>query len=135
MDPTSAAGLAAKGEMRILFNFNDEISNFLQYAIFASNDFQAQHPDALKAFMAAWYETIQYAKDHKDETVKAISAAINVPPDVVAETYDRATAGYPTSGKFDQAMLDNMKESFVTAGFVDSAPDMSTLYTEQFLPQ
>lgn len=135
MDPTSAAGLEKKGEMRVLFDFNDVVDNFLQYGIFATDDFQKNHPDALKALLAAWYETIQYAKDHKDETIKSISAAINVPVEAVTATYDRQISKYPTSGKFDSAMVAKMKDVFLTAGFLEGDPDISTLYTEQYLPQ
>jgi NitT/TauT family transport system substrate-binding protein len=134
MDPTVAMGLEAKGEMRTLLDFNDVLTNFLMYAVYATDDFQAQHPDTLKKFMAAWYETIKYAQDHKDETVKAIAAATNVDPEFVAKTYDQQVPKYSTTGRFDPAVIDYMKQAFVTATFVDTPPDLSKAYTEAFLP-
>lgn len=135
MDPTVAMGLEAKGDMRILVDFNDVISNFLMYAVYATDDFQAKHPDTLKKFMAAWYDTIKYAQAHRDETVKAIAAATNVPEEFVGKTYDQQVAKYSTTGKFDPAVIDYMKQAFVTATYVSAPPDLSKAYSEEFLPQ
>jgi NitT/TauT family transport system substrate-binding protein len=135
MDGTRAAGLQAKGEVRIVFDFNKAISNYLMYAIYASNAFAAQHPAALKDFLAAWYDTIAYAQSHRAETVKTIAATIHAPAKFAEMTYDKEVHAFSTTGTFPPAVIDYMSRAFVIAGFVKTPPDLSKTYTENFLPK
>jgi NitT/TauT family transport system substrate-binding protein len=135
VDSTNAAEMAAKGEMRIAFDFNKAVSNYLMYAVYANNGFAAQHPAALKDFLAAWYDTIAYAQSHRAETVKTIAAAIHVPAEFVGKTYDTEVPALSATGRFPPAVIETMKNAFVTVGFVKAPPDLSTTYSEAFLPK
>jgi hypothetical protein len=41
---------------------------------------------------------------------------------------------FSADGKFEPKALATLRRSFVELGLLDSEPDMSTLYTERYLP-
>jgi NitT/TauT family transport system substrate-binding protein len=49
-----------------IFSFADFVDPFLAHAIFATNDLAAKNPDAVRRFLAGWFETVAWAKSHKD---------------------------------------------------------------------
>src|SRR5580704_15071131 len=64
------------GNGRVLVKFGDYFPDFTTSCIYASNALIESKPDALKAFLAGWFETIAYMRDHRqtsiDTTIKLI---------------------------------------------------------------
>jgi hypothetical protein len=60
---------------------------------------------------------------------------MNTPPDVTSKIYDKLMPMFSRDGKFDQKALAVLRKSFVELGTLDKEPDMSTTYTEEFLPK
>jgi NitT/TauT family transport system substrate-binding protein len=58
------------GKGKILLSFGDIVDPFIAHVIYATNGMIAQHPDTIRRFLAAWYETVAYAQTHKAETIK-----------------------------------------------------------------
>jgi len=56
-------------------------------------------------------------------------------PDIAAKVYDQVMSEFSDTGKFDPKALAVLQRSFVEMGTLSSAPDMSKLYTEAFLPK
>jgi NitT/TauT family transport system substrate-binding protein len=103
--------------------------------VFATKKAIADQPEALRAFLAAWLETIDYMRNHKDETVKAESALTGFSPAVMAKEFDLNIPGFKRDCKFDPESLENLKSSFVELKLLKTPPDMSKLYTDAFMPK
>jgi NitT/TauT family transport system substrate-binding protein len=104
--------------------------------VYASQQLMTTDPDALRAFLAAWLETTAYINDssHKAEIVKIESAFTTYPEALVAREYDIDLGMFTKDCRFDDESLEALKQSFVDLKLLDSPPDMSKLYTHEFLP-
>jgi ABC-type nitrate/sulfonate/bicarbonate transport system substrate-binding protein len=102
---------------------------------FATNGLIQQHPDEVRGFNAGWFQSVAWMRGHKDETVKIIAPVMHQTPDIAAKVYDQVMSEFSDTGKFDPQALAVLQRSFVEMGTLSSAPDMSKLYTEAFLPK
>src|SRR5215469_3089924 len=57
------------GDGRILVKYGERIKDFHVHIVYASNALIASNPAGLKAFLAGWFETIAYMRDHRAETI------------------------------------------------------------------
>jgi NitT/TauT family transport system substrate-binding protein len=92
-------------------------------------------PGAIRTFLTAWLETARYIQTHKAETVKMESRIDQLPESVVSKDYDLTIGMFTSDCKFDPEALATLKRGFVELKFLDTPPDMSKLYTEEFLPR
>jgi ABC-type nitrate/sulfonate/bicarbonate transport system substrate-binding protein len=131
-----AAGyrLEEEGIGKILYRFGDIAPHFIMHVIYARRAFIADDPDAVRRFLAGWFETIAYMHKHKDETVKIAAPIIGVSPKLAARAYDELMPTFSDDGKFDPEALKVLARSYVEMGLLPTEPDMSKLITEQFLP-
>ena len=83
----------------------------------------------------AWIETVDYIRAHKAEAVKIESGITGFPESVMAKDYDLTIGMFTKACEFDAESLATLKRSFVDLKLLPSPPDMSKLYTEQFLPK
>jgi NitT/TauT family transport system substrate-binding protein len=104
-------------------------------ALFASNRLIASNPDAIRAFIAGWIETVDYMRAHKAETVKIESALNHFDENVMSREYDLVLGMYTKDCRFDAESLATLKRSFAEMKLVETEPDMSKLYTEAYLPK
>lgn len=131
----SALVMQKEGRVRILVKAGSEITNFISNVIYASQPMMTEHPDELRRFLAAWFETIQYMRGHKDETIRLTQPATNLPPDIASKVYDLEMPAMSTTGRFDEKALAATMQSFLDVGVLDKLPDNpKALYTEEFLP-
>jgi ABC-type nitrate/sulfonate/bicarbonate transport system substrate-binding protein len=127
--------LEEEGSGRILVRFGDRIKDFHVHVAFASAALMRKNPDAVRAFLAGWFETIRYMREHKDPTVEIAARIAGVSPAVAAKNYDALMPIFNTTGRFNPKALETLGGSFVEMGLLAEKPDMSKLYTEQFLPK
>ena len=120
---------------RLLAPVSTYEGNVASGALFASNDLIAKHPDALRAFLAGWIETVDYMSTHKPETVKIEMGITHFSEPVMSREYDFVIGMYVKDCRFDAESLATLKSSFVDLKLLDSEPDMSKLYTEAYLPK
>jgi len=131
-----ARPLVEKGDMRIVASFGELIPDFHNQIIFAANDFIEKQPDALRSFLTAWYETVQYMRDHRDEVVSAYAKDMQISEEDAAYVYDAlmATDYMSLDGRFNETAIKLMDEMFVQYGQTEK-PFPSDQYTnEQYLP-
>jgi ABC-type nitrate/sulfonate/bicarbonate transport system substrate-binding protein len=133
-DIGSATHLEQDGIGRILMSFGTIAPNFINHITYATNDEMDKRPDQLRAFMAAWFETIAWMRKNKDETDQIVQPVMHQPPDVVSRAYDVVMPSFSDTGKFEEKALAVLRRSFVQMNLLPSEPDMSKLYTEKFLP-
>jgi NitT/TauT family transport system substrate-binding protein len=123
------------GNGRVLLKYGDYFKDFVSSCIYASDNLIQSKPDALRAFLAGWYQTIVYMFDHKQATIDITVKQIGVSPGVAAAIYDDTMPVMTLDGHFDAKALDLLASSFVDMHLLPEKPDMSKLYTEAFLPK
>ena len=122
------------GSGRVLLQFGDRIKTFHIYVLYARRAFAEQSPQAVRAFLAAWFETIAYMRAHRDQTIDIVRRTAEVSPGVARRDYDELIGMFNPTGRFDPKALDVLARSFVEMGSLPQAPDMRTLITEKYLP-
>jgi NitT/TauT family transport system substrate-binding protein len=127
--------LVEEGVGRILVRFGERIPAFHVHVMYARTGFLDANPDAVRRFVAGWFESVQYMREHRDATIAAAMRIAEVSKSVAAANYDEIMPIYNPTGRFDPAALDVLSRSFVEMGSLPAKPDMGTLYTEQFLPR
>jgi ABC-type nitrate/sulfonate/bicarbonate transport system substrate-binding protein len=127
--------MADKGQGHILVMFGDSVHPFLAHAIFATNATIAQHPDQLRRFLKAWFETIQFSKTHKAEAILYSQKVTHLSDANAEEVYLNETPMFSTDGRFDLEAVEIVKKSLIDMGQTDAMPPNDQLFTEEFLPQ
>ena len=122
-------------EGRLLAPVSSYEGNVASGALFASNRLIASNPDAIRSFIAAWIETVDYMQANKAETVKITSAINHFSESVMSREYDLTIGMHTKDCRFDAESLATLKRSFVEMKLVEGEPDMAQLYTEAYLPK
>jgi ABC-type nitrate/sulfonate/bicarbonate transport system substrate-binding protein len=126
--------LEGEGKVRILANAGQEITNFIANIVYASDEMMAKHPETLKKFLAGYFETIRYMKDHKAETIKITQPATQLPDAIASKGYDLEMPTFFNDGHFDRKKLAAVQQSLVDLKLIDHAFPEDQLITEKFLP-
>jgi len=134
MDIGNAFDLEKRGEGRVLVRFTD-IDDFHIHVIFATNKLIAERGDAIRKFLAGWFDTIAFMRRNKAETVKIAAEVTGKDEDINGRVYDELMPMFSDTGKFNPAALETLRKSYVELKLLPSEPDMSQLYTEAFLPK
>jgi NitT/TauT family transport system substrate-binding protein len=134
--PTSLAfQMAEQNAGRLVLPVSDYEGNLSAGTIFASRRLIASNPDLIRRFLAGWFETVDFMRHNKDETVRIATGMTGFSPSVQGREYDLTMKMFSDDGKFDAESLATLKRSFADLKLLDAPPDMATLYTEEFLPK
>lgn len=134
IDVATAYKLEEDGVGRIVVHFGDIVKDFHIHVIFASNKIMAAHPDQVREFLAGWFDTIAFMQENKAEAVRIGAKVGKVSEEIESKVYDEIMPTFSTDGKFNPKALAVLASSFVELGSLPAEPDMSKLYTEEFLP-
>jgi ABC-type nitrate/sulfonate/bicarbonate transport system substrate-binding protein len=132
--PGLAFELENQGEGRLLALGSDYVRDFMVHGIYASNAFIAQHPDAVKRFLAAWFETVAFMRAHRAETVAVMTKVTGEGETIAGKEYDLEMPMFSSDGRFQPAAMAKLASSFTELKMLDGPVDLSKFYTEQFLP-
>jgi NitT/TauT family transport system substrate-binding protein len=135
VDIASALNYAQRGDGKILLRFNDLVKDFILHVIFATDKAIAEKPDALRGFLAGWFETIALMRKDKQKSVEIATQVMGTDAATAAAIYDELMPMFSDTGRFDPKALAVLRRSFVEMKTLPEAPDMSKLYTEAFLPK
>jgi NitT/TauT family transport system substrate-binding protein len=125
----------AKQQGRLLIPVSNYVGNIAAGALFATDQITARKPEAVRSFLAAWLDTIDYMRKNKAETVAIESAVAGYSSEVMSKEYDQTIGMFSKDCKFDAQSLANLQRSFIDLKIVKTPPNMSTLYTEAYLPK
>jgi NitT/TauT family transport system substrate-binding protein len=136
VDIATGLNLETRDEAKILVNFGDLITNFQNQIIYASNKLINDNPGAVSGFVRAWFQTVDYARMHKSDTVAFAQQELGITPAVAERVYDKLMPGgfFSTNGRFDPGILAAMSTSFVEMKQFDRAVDLTRYVTDRFLP-
>ncbi len=126
--------LETKNRGRLFIPASQIVSNFLMNAAYSSNKLIAERPDALRAFLQGWYETIAWMHANRDETVTLARKIDGFSQQVEERNYNSVMPSLSADGKFPAEGLAGVSRSFVDLNLLPSEPDLSKYVTEQFLP-
>jgi len=127
--------LEQDGIGRILVRFGDRIKDFHVHVIYASRKLIDSNPQAVRAFLAGWFDSVAYMRDHKEQTIDIAARVSDMPKSIATRNYEELMPIFNPTGRFNPKALDALSRSFVELGLFADAPDMSKLYTEAYLPK
>jgi ABC-type nitrate/sulfonate/bicarbonate transport system substrate-binding protein len=119
---------------RVLVQFGDLLKTFHIYVLYAHKEFAAKNPQAVRAFLAGWFDTIAWMQKNRDRTIDIVRRKTNVSLALATRDYDELSGMFSKTGRFNPEALKVLSRSFVEMGSLPAEPDMSKLYTEQYLP-
>jgi len=120
---------------RLLMPVSDFEGPAASGTLYASTRLTETNPAAIRTFILAWLETMDYIRSHKAETAKIVSSVTGNPESVEERDYDLVKTMYTKDCRFDPASIATLKRTFVDLKLLDQPPDMSKLYTEAYLPK
>jgi len=132
---TVALKFAQSNEGRILLRFGDLMKDFHVHVIFATDKAVALRPEALRNFLAAWFETIAFMQKNKDQTVEIAKDVMGTDAKLAASIYDEMMPMFNNDGHFKPRALAVLSRSFVDMKTLPKEPDMRNLINEAFLPK
>jgi NitT/TauT family transport system substrate-binding protein len=130
----SGYALEEKKEWRVITGAAPFVDDFITHVFFVRNEVIEKRPEAVRAFLKGWMDTVAFMKANKDKTVEITSKVINVPPSVAARAYDEQIGGFSTDGTFDPKAVAALKDSFLDMGLLKEKPEDSVMFTTQFVP-
>jgi ABC-type nitrate/sulfonate/bicarbonate transport system substrate-binding protein len=127
--------LVEEGAARILVRFGARLPEFHVHVVFARKALIEGKPEALRNFVKAVLESVQYMRDHKEATIAANMRVAEVSKSIATANYEELMPVFNPTGRFNTRALDVLARSFVETGSLADRPDMAKLYTEAFLPE
>ena len=125
--------LEKAGSGKLLVKFGDFVHPFLTHMLLANDDLIASNPNALRRFIAGWFETVAWMNAHKEEGIRYSMEATKLPADVSSKAYDAEMAMFFTNGHFDPKDVAAVEHALIESGQLDTMPDTSKYLTEEFL--
>jgi NitT/TauT family transport system substrate-binding protein len=122
------------GSGRIVVQFGERIKVFHIYVVYARKAFLEKNPDAVRAFLAGWFDSIGYMRAQRAQTIEIVRRTAEVSQGIATRDYDELMGMFNSSGKFNPKALEVLGRSFVEMGSLPQVPDMQALITERYLP-
>jgi ABC-type nitrate/sulfonate/bicarbonate transport system substrate-binding protein len=123
------------GEGKVLLTFGDLVKDFHIHVIFATDKAIAEKPQAIRAFLAGWFDTIRLMRANKAKTLEIAGKVMHTDPAATATIYDAVMPMFNEDGHFKPKALAALARSYVELKTLPKEPDMASLYTEAFLPK
>jgi NitT/TauT family transport system substrate-binding protein len=121
-------------EWRVITSAMPFVDHFITHVFFVREDVIAQRPQAVKAFLQGWQDTIAFMKANKVKTVEITSKVIQVAPSVIDRAYDQQIGIFSDDLSFDPRAIAVLKQSFIEMGLLKDIPEDKAMFTTQFLP-
>lgn len=121
-------------EWRVITSATPFVDHFITHVFFVREDVIAQRPQAVKAFLQGWQDTIAFMKANKVQTVEITSKVIQVAPSVIDRAYDQQIGIFSDDLSFDPRAVAVLKQSFIEMGLLKDIPEDKAMFTTQFLP-
>jgi len=121
-------------EWRVITTATPFVDDFITHVFFVRDDVIAKRPEAVRAFLKGWFETIAFMKANKDKSVEITSKVLNLSPAVIGRAYDEQVPIFSTDGTFDPKAVAALKQSFIEMGLLKEIPDDKVMFTTQFVP-
>jgi NitT/TauT family transport system substrate-binding protein len=135
MSSSQGYSLEKGHEGRLLLEFGTYIKDFHTHVIFATSDMIRNKPEQVRRFLAGWIDVIAFMAANKAETVRIARKVTGLDEDIENREYDEVMPMMSRDLRFHPKALDMIGDSFPEMEIMPTKPDMTTLYTEEFLPK
>jgi ABC-type nitrate/sulfonate/bicarbonate transport system substrate-binding protein len=133
-DLGSALKAEKRGDGRVVMRFGEIIKDFQIFMIYARDDVIAKRPDAVRAFLRGWFDTVAWVRANKAETVPLMAQLMGLDPDIAGKLYDQLMPMFSADGRFDPAGMKGLAQALDEQyGLKESA--LPKLITEDYLPK
>ena len=122
------------GGGRIVVQFGDRIKVFHIYVVYARKAFLEKNPDAVRAFLAGWFDSVGLMRAQRTRTIDIVRRTAEVSQGIATRDYDELMGMFNPTGKFNPKALEVLGRSFVDMGSLPQVPDMQALISERYLP-
>ncbi|MFL6835534.1 MAG: ABC transporter substrate-binding protein [Xanthobacteraceae bacterium] len=130
-----AFNFVERGDGRVLLLFGDLLKDFHVHVIFATDKAIATRPEALRKFLAGWFETIAFMHKEKAKTIEIARQVMDTDEPTTARIYDAMMPMFNDDGRFKPKALAVLSRSYVDMKTLPAEPDMRKLINESFLPK
>jgi NitT/TauT family transport system substrate-binding protein len=121
-------------EWKVVTTATPFVDDFITHVFFVRENVIKERPQAVRAFLQGWVNTIAFMKKNKDKAVEITSKVVKLKPSVVSRAYDEQIGIFSMDGAFDPKAVAVLKKSFIEMGRLDKIPDDDVLFKTQFLP-
>src|SRR5262249_37752163 len=127
----SGFALEEAKEWRVITTATPFVDHFITHVFFPPEELIEKRPQAIRAFLQGWFNTIAFMKANKAKTLTITAKVINLSPAVIGRAYDEEVGIFSDDGVFDPAAL---KQSFIEMGLLNEIPDDKVMFTTRFVP-
>jgi ABC-type nitrate/sulfonate/bicarbonate transport system substrate-binding protein len=127
--------LEETGDGKILLRFGNLVEDFHIHVIFATDKIIAGRPNSVRNFLKGWFDAIAFMRANKAKTVEIAMDVGNVNRRIAEHAYDELMPMFSDDGRFNPKALAVLSRSYVELKILPTEPDMTKLYTEDFLPR
>ena len=121
-------------EWRVITGAAPFVDDFITHVFFVRDDVIAKRPQAVKAFLQGWQDTIAFMRANKAKAVEITSKVVNISPATAARAYDEQMSVFSADLSFDPKAVTVLKQSFLEMGLLKEIPEDKVMFTTQFLP-
>src|SRR5262249_34731840 len=130
----SGFALEEAKEWRVITTVTPFVDHFITQVFFAPEELIEKRPQAIRAFLKGWFNTIAFMKANKAKTVDITAKVINLSPAVIGRAYDEEVGIFSDDGVFDPKAVAALKQSFIEMGLLKEIPDDKVMFTTRFVP-
>ncbi len=121
-------------EWRVITAATPFVEHFITHVFFVRDEVIEKRPQAVRAFLQGWFDTIAFMKANKAKTVEITAKVLDLSPTVIARAYDEEIVIFSDDGAFDPRAVAVLKQSFIEMGLLKEIPDDKVMFTTQFVP-
>ena len=123
----------AEGLGKFLISFGEIFPQADFEVMSATEKLLRERPEAVRAFMDAFFEAVRYMKANKEYAVKKTAEVLGLTPDIARRVYELDMKNLPDRPSLKREGLKFMMESFVRDGTLEKAPPLEAIYDSRFV--
>jgi ABC-type nitrate/sulfonate/bicarbonate transport system substrate-binding protein len=133
--------IAAKAELegvgKILARASDYFGRYQHSFFFATDRFIAEHPEAVKGFLAGYRKAVEYAQSNPEEAIQFAVKELHLEEKPLRAVLAKQLASWNSSGKVDIEGTENCIKILKELGEIDPKVQVTAtqIVDEQFLPK
>jgi ABC-type nitrate/sulfonate/bicarbonate transport system substrate-binding protein len=133
---TAEAGfeLEQQGKGHVLFDFGSYVKDSVFEAMNATQSAIDDRPAVVRSYLEGWYETVDYMKKHKDETVDFMAQQFKLSKEAASKTYDLDISNLSADGTIPQKNVDGIAAFNKEIGTVKTIPPVDQYFNGSFVP-
>jgi len=121
-------------EWRVITSATPFVDHFITHVFFVRDEVIAKRPQAVRAFLRGWQDTIAFMKANKAKAVDITSKVVNISPEVAGRAFDEQIGIFSDDLSFDPRAVTVLKQSFIEMGLLKEIPEDKVMFTSEFLP-